>query len=152
MIIGVTGDYDRGKKEIIKTLIKQGFSYEPLPRRFMEYSYDAKINYFNQLIRKGNLVLDEFANLKEIKEFNSMKDFYLFGAHMPAPIKFYYESIKKVNKKEKNWEYYNTFFNKNKEKTKEVAECLSHANKVFNYNSNKKSLEGEILEAYKELL
>lgn len=152
MIIGITGEYERGKKEILSVLLKNGFSYEPLPRDFKDYYPTEKELYFEQIGKKGNIVVDELTEINSLKDFQSKENFYLFGARMPLSVKFFYEAKKKLGKKDEGWEYYETFVKRTKEETKEISSCLDCANKVFNYNSKTRSLEKEITEAYEDLL
>lgn len=152
MIIGVTGNYERGLKEIISTLLGERFSYEPLPVDFKDYHSDEKRNYFAQLSRSEKIVVDRIFNEKTLRDFKSNENFYLFAAHMPLPIKYFYTAKEKVSKKSCDWEYYESFFNRKSCEAKEINNCLALADAVFVYNSKNKSLESDIVKTYKKLL
>lgn len=108
MILGITGDFEKGKRSILNSLISEKnkikFDYEPLPPQFEKYSKKDITRYFEQISKsqsEGKIVLiDEIEN---IKQFNSFKqyfkdDFKTFSVRLSPSVKYLNYVKQKVKK------------------------------------------------------
>lgn len=156
MILGITGDFEKGKRSILNLLVsefKERIDYEPLPSQFEKYSKQDIDIYFKQISnrKKDIILIDEIENMNQFRRFKEYfdDDFKIFSVSLSSSVK-YLSHVKKSLKKSLGYfnrkpfqEYRDSIENRSDDYSKLMKEADLQ---IVSTSKSTKGLESEVLD------
>lgn len=159
MILGITGNFEKGKREIlnkcVSSEVSNDFFYEPIPPQYKNYSEKEKIRYFEEISKnnkEGKIVLiDDIETLSQYKEFKKYfkNDFKIFSVELSPSIKYlnYVQQKMKKGFAYLNRKPFQEYRSEIESKKDDYSKLINEADlKIISSTKSGKGLESEVLD------